>query len=389
MSRSFIYRHHVEPRVKLYSPREGSFPIPLKYIGVSRNTRTNLDVKQDKRIDDYWNIDGSRDLSAYWTGFTQFILLEEKPPDGYMWSGERWTRKQLTSRPDHLWPELWDKMSSRRRSNSGHMKSSILITHENCEGSISLTRRTRNSRKPSRMLVRNRKHQLLLLCFAKLWRRIVGVMHPTKSRQDLACILEASESTSVRENCCWLIMKTILQERETVHYSIIIWYTNLFLCLKLWRFQQQRQQWTRNGKNWNNFGVEPDESQKQERGDRWSKNEGCESSCRLTEGRMSFEKYRIGGKTPKIQRSSCTPRWYCKRRFWVLCSFHWTRIISITNDSSKRHGYHLQFAWLRWTSGWRSICLYPGQNGGCSQTIENSKIGMSRHLDSSTSTQMA
>ena len=30
MSGSFIYRHHVEPRVKLYLPREESFPIPLK-----------------------------------------------------------------------------------------------------------------------------------------------------------------------------------------------------------------------------------------------------------------------------------------------------------------------------------------------------------------------
>ena len=44
---------------------------------------------------------------------------------------------------------------------------------------------------------------------------------------------------------------------------------------------------------------------------------------------------------------------------------------------------------LRWTSSWRSICLYPGQNGRCSQIIENSKIGVSRHLDSSTTTQMA
>ena len=41
---NFIYRHHVEPRVKLYSSREESFPIPLKYIDVSRTTRTNLDV---------------------------------------------------------------------------------------------------------------------------------------------------------------------------------------------------------------------------------------------------------------------------------------------------------------------------------------------------------
>ena len=75
MSGSFIYRYHVEPRVELYSPREESFPIPLKYIDVTRTT-------QEKRIDDYWNIDGSRDLSDPWTGFTRFTLLEEKPTNG-------------------------------------------------------------------------------------------------------------------------------------------------------------------------------------------------------------------------------------------------------------------------------------------------------------------
>ena len=94
-----------------FAPREKkSFPIPLKYIDVSRTTHMNLDVKQEKRIDDYWNIDGSRDLSDFWTSFTRFTLLEEKPPEGYMWSGWRLTRKQLTSRPDHLWPELWKSM---------------------------------------------------------------------------------------------------------------------------------------------------------------------------------------------------------------------------------------------------------------------------------------
>ena len=78
MSGSFIYRHHVEPRVELYSPREESFPIPLKYIDVTRTTHTNLDVKLEKRIDDYWNIDGSRDLSDPWTGFTQFFSTRWK-----------------------------------------------------------------------------------------------------------------------------------------------------------------------------------------------------------------------------------------------------------------------------------------------------------------------
>ena len=56
MSGNFMYRHHVEPRVKLYSPREESFPIPLKIqLTYPWTTHTNLDVKQEKRFDDYWN----------------------------------------------------------------------------------------------------------------------------------------------------------------------------------------------------------------------------------------------------------------------------------------------------------------------------------------------
>ena len=62
ISGNFMYRHHVEPRVKLYSPRQESFPVPLKDIDVSRTTHTKLDVMQETCIDDYWNIDGSRDL---------------------------------------------------------------------------------------------------------------------------------------------------------------------------------------------------------------------------------------------------------------------------------------------------------------------------------------
>ena len=73
MSGNFKNRHHVEPKVKLYSPKEESFPIPLKYIDVSRTTKTNLDVMLERRIDGYWNIDGLRDVSDSWTGFTQFI----------------------------------------------------------------------------------------------------------------------------------------------------------------------------------------------------------------------------------------------------------------------------------------------------------------------------
>ena len=86
-----------------------------------------------------------------WTVFTRFTVLNEKPPDGYTWSGERLTRKQTTSRPDTLWPEIWKDMSdaSKRKEkqkwavektklhNAGKLRSIYFIDpddghHEEC-----------------------------------------------------------------------------------------------------------------------------------------------------------------------------------------------------------------------------------------------------------------
>ena len=50
LSRDFIYRHHGEPRVKLYVLTEESFPNRLKYIDVSRTTDTMLDVMLEKEL---------------------------------------------------------------------------------------------------------------------------------------------------------------------------------------------------------------------------------------------------------------------------------------------------------------------------------------------------
>ena len=108
ISENYTHRHHVEPRVKLFVAREGSFPIPLRYIDVTRATSTTLDVTLERRKDDYWNIDGARDLSDAWTRFTRFTFtfLKEKPPDGKHGPGERLTKKQTTSRPGYLRPEI-------------------------------------------------------------------------------------------------------------------------------------------------------------------------------------------------------------------------------------------------------------------------------------------
>ena len=97
--------------------KKESFLIQLKYIDVIRSIHTDLDVAQEKRIDDKWNVDGNRNLSDTWTGFTRFTLLNETPPKGNMWSGRRLTKIQTTSRPDHIWLDAWtrtEKAAQRR-----------------------------------------------------------------------------------------------------------------------------------------------------------------------------------------------------------------------------------------------------------------------------------
>ena len=238
MTGSFIYRHHVEPRVKLYSPREESFPIPLKYIDVSRTAHTNLDVKQEKRIDDYWNIDGSRDLLDPWTGFTPFTLLEEKAPDGYTWSGGRLTRKQQTSRPDHIWPELW-------KSTGKHAKQKQKWSNEKLH--LENARKLRGiyfidpEDEEFKETIKNARKKLetsispAMPC--KIMKKncgIVELVHPTKLKQHLRVFWKlVNLQDCVWENHCQIITKTILQEMETIHYSVKTWFTNIFLCLKL------------------------------------------------------------------------------------------------------------------------------------------------------------
>ena len=106
----FIYRLHTELRVQLHVPKEETFPIPLKYTDVSRSTHANLDVMQEKRNDDYWNVDSSKHPSDSWRRFTKFITLKEKPLKGHMWSGESLTKIQTITRPDHVWSEVWMKI---------------------------------------------------------------------------------------------------------------------------------------------------------------------------------------------------------------------------------------------------------------------------------------
>ena len=111
------------------------------------------------------------------------------------------------------------------------------IMPEDYDEFISLTLRTRNSKKPSRMLARNWKHQWLQPCLARHARK-------TSMGRPVARLMISSKNLRVSwklvnpQECVWKnlyqnIMRTFLQEEGAIQYNITIWYTHLFLCLKL------------------------------------------------------------------------------------------------------------------------------------------------------------
>ena len=148
----------------------GIIPYSKKIHWRNQNYSYESGLSSKRAIDDYWNIDGSRNLSDPWTGFTQLVLLEERPLDGYMWSGGRLTRKQLTSRPDHIWPELWKSIRKHAKLKEKQKWSNEKLHLEKARklrGSISSTQRIRNSKKPSRTRVKSWKKTCV--CSGSWW----------------------------------------------------------------------------------------------------------------------------------------------------------------------------------------------------------------------------
>ena len=67
------------------------------------DTLTDLNVIQEKRVDDFWNVDSNRNLSDSRKGYTKFNIMKEK---------RRLTKVQTTARPDHVWPQVWTKIGN-------------------------------------------------------------------------------------------------------------------------------------------------------------------------------------------------------------------------------------------------------------------------------------
>ena len=121
-----------------------------------------------------------------------------------MWSGERLTRRQLTSRPDPLWPELWTKLGrnaqlkeKQKWSNEKHhlenarkLRGIYFIDPEDKEFKETI----KNVRKKLETSVA----PAMPCKTSKNSQHVVTSGKSNEIKSKLVCILEASESTRLR-----------------------------------------------------------------------------------------------------------------------------------------------------------------------------------------------
>ena len=214
-------------------------------------------------------------MSDPWTGFTQFTLISEKTPHGFLWSGGILTRKQLTSRPDHLWPELWGKIGKHAKLKEKHKWSHEKLHLDNA-------RKLRGiyfivpEDKEFKETIKNARKKLetpiapAMPCKIMKSNKNCGSGASNKIKTKLACILEASESTRLR-------MGELLPNHHEDHIAgrgnnsqqHYNWVHKLMPVPQAMKIPATKaavdKEWEKIGEN---YGVEPDEHQKQERGDR-------------------------------------------------------------------------------------------------------------------------
>ena len=185
---------------------------------------------QESRVDDYWNIDGSRDLSDSWTSFTQFTLLSEKPSERYVWSGWRLTKRQATFGPYHLWPELWRGLAINAKLREKHkwaIEKPKLDNARRLRGIYFIDPEDKEFKETMKNARRKLETPMAPAMPCKTCKKNKHGETRSKTydfKSKFACTLEANEST------------------RTIHYNITIWYTNLFPCLKPRRYPQRKKQ---------------------------------------------------------------------------------------------------------------------------------------------------
>ena len=182
-------------------------------------------------------------------GWDRFILLNERPPGGYTWSRRRLTRKQTPSRPDDVWPDtvdayVWPMQQNKKAKQRWAVEKPKLDNARQLRGIFFIES---NDEECKLTLKASRR---------KLKVPMPAAIESTTPRPETAGRKPHQDHIAAKG------MNSI------THCSLVHKIIPIPQALKI---QMQRRQWRNNGKTGYNTGMTADESQKQERGDRWSK----------------------------------------------------------------------------------------------------------------------
>ena len=101
--RYFKYQNHVAPRTKLCVPKDVFSDISETHIDVQRQTKARM--SNDILIETCLCLNLAR--------CDTIRIAQQNPPEGPLWVQGRLTKKQVTSRPGHIWLEESSSMSKK------------------------------------------------------------------------------------------------------------------------------------------------------------------------------------------------------------------------------------------------------------------------------------
>ena len=122
----------------------------------------------------------------------------------WAWSGGRLTRRQATSRPDHLWPELWTKLGRNAQLKERQKWSHEKPKQDNARKSRGIYFIDPEDKVFKETIKNARKKLETPMALAMLCKTCKKNKHgesrgkSNEIKSKLACILEASESTRLR-----------------------------------------------------------------------------------------------------------------------------------------------------------------------------------------------
>ena len=282
---------------------------------------------------------------------------------------ERLTKRQLTSSPDHLWPELWRGMSKNamlrekykwaiekpKLDNARRFRGIYFIDPEAMEFKeiIQNARRKLETAMPCKTCKKNKHGE-------------------TRSKTNdfrckFACILEASESTRMRmeesppnyhEDHIAGKGDNSLQHCNLLHKLIPMLQAMKIPAAKA----AVDKEWEKFEKisAWNLTKVRSKKEVIDEA--RTVHFASLMDICHLKNAELEAKHQKYKGRV--VLRGDIVKD---DSGSYALVTEQGSSASQMT--AAKSHGYHFQIAWLRWTSSRRSISLYPGKNRRCSQIV--------------------